>query len=59
MFAPKLDRREPLAVAAREFVDAIAEQRQPLTGATTGIRVVSLLEAAEQSLRLEGRRVRL
>ena len=29
------------------------------TGATTGIHVVSLLEAAEQSLRLEGRRVRL
>jgi hypothetical protein len=30
-----------------------------LTDAASGIRVVSLLEAAEQSLRSEGRRVRL
>jgi predicted dehydrogenase len=59
MHAPTLDRREALAMVAREFADAIAEHRAPLTGAAEGIRVVTLLEAAEQSLRAEGRRIRL
>ena len=42
-----------------EFADAIAKKRKPLTGAVSGIHVVSLLEAAERSLRSEGRRVHL
>jgi len=59
MYAPKLDRREALTLVAREFADAIAERRTPLTGAAAGIRVVSLLEAAERSLRSEGSRIRM
>ena len=59
MYAPKLDRTEALAGVVHEFADAIAGKRMPLTGGDSGIRVVSLLEAAEQSLRSEGRRVRL
>ena len=59
MYAPKLDRREALMLVAREFADAIAERRTPLTGAAAGIRVVSLLEAAERSLRSEGSRIRM
>jgi len=59
MYAPKLDRTEALAGVVREFASAIAERRTPLTGATAGIRVVSLLEAAEKSLRSEGRRIPL
>src|SRR5436190_15648690 len=48
-----------LARVVSEFAEAIAKKRKPLTGGASGIRVVSLLEAAEQSLRAEGRRVRL
>jgi predicted dehydrogenase len=59
MHAPKLDRTEALTSVVREFADAIAKKRAPLTDARSGVRVVSLLEAAEQSLRSEGRRVRL
>jgi predicted dehydrogenase len=59
MYAPKLDRREALASVVREFADAIAARRAPLTDGAAGIRVVRLLEAAERSLRDEGRRVRL
>jgi predicted dehydrogenase len=59
MYAPKLDRTEALAGVVREFASAISERRAPLTGATAGVHVVSLLEAAEQSLRSEGRRIRL
>jgi predicted dehydrogenase len=59
MHAPKLDRTEALAGVVHEFASAIAERRAPLTGAAAGVHVVSLLEAAEQSLRAEGRRIRL
>jgi predicted dehydrogenase len=59
MYAPKLERREALASVLREFADAIDERRAPLTDGAVGIRVVQLLEAAEQSLRADGRRVRL
>ena len=59
MYAPKLDRTEALAGVVTEFADAIAKKRTPLTDAAAGARVVSLLEAAEQSLRSEGRRIRL
>jgi len=59
MYAPKLDRTEALAGVVQEFAGAIAERRAPLTGAASGVHVVSLLEAAEQSLRSEGRRIRL
>ena len=59
MYAPKLDRTEALTGVVTEFAAAIAAKRKPLTDAVAGIHVVSLLEAAEQSLRSEGRRVRL
>ena len=59
MNAPKLDRTEALTSVVKEFADAIANKRKPLTGAAAGIHVVSLLEAAEKSLRSEGTRVRL
>ena len=59
MYAPKLDRREALTLVAREFADAIAERRTPLTGAAAGIRVVSLLKATERSLRSKSSRIRM
>jgi len=59
MHAPRLDRTEALAGVVQEFAEAITQKRPPLTGGASGIRVVSLLEAAEQSLRSEGRRIRL
>jgi predicted dehydrogenase len=59
MYSPKLDRTEALAGVVNEFAEAVGKKRKPLTDGASGIRVVSLLEAAEQSLRSEGRRVRL
>jgi predicted dehydrogenase len=59
MHAPHIDRREALALVCDEFAAAIAGRRVPLTDAAAGIRIVALLEAAEQSLRQEGRRIPL
>jgi predicted dehydrogenase len=57
MYAPNFDRREALSLLCEEFAGSITGRRAPLTGAAAGIRVVSLLEAAEQSLRREGLRI--
>jgi len=59
MYAPKFDRREALSLVAQEFAESIAGRRAPLTDAAAGIRVVSLLDAAERSLRAGGRRIAL
>jgi predicted dehydrogenase len=59
MYAPTFDRREALALVAQEFADAIAARRAPLTDAAAGVRVVAMLDAAEQSLRASGRRIAL
>jgi predicted dehydrogenase len=59
MYAPNLDRYEALQALTAEFASAIRERRAPLTDASAGARVVRLLEAAEQSLRNEGRRIRI
>jgi predicted dehydrogenase len=59
MHAPKLDRREALALVVQEFADSIEQRRAPLTDAAAGIRVVTLLEAADRSLRAQGQRIRL
>ena len=59
MYAPQLDRREALNGVTAEFCQAIQERREPLTGAAAGTRVVRVLEAAERSLRNEGRRIQL
>jgi predicted dehydrogenase len=59
MNAPRLDRREALSRVVEEFAAAISTGRPPLTDGSAGIRVVTMLEAAEQSLRGEGRRIKL
>jgi predicted dehydrogenase len=57
--APKLDRREALSQVVAEFVSAIDGKRPPLTDGASGVRVVTLLEAADRSLQSEGQRIRL
>jgi predicted dehydrogenase len=59
MYAPRLDRREALALVIGEFAASIAERRDPETGAAAAIRVVSMAEAADRSLREDGRRISL
>jgi len=54
MYAPQIPNMEPLALMCREFVDAIRENRPPLTDGAAGQRVVKLLTAAQRSLECEG-----
>jgi predicted dehydrogenase len=59
MLAPNLDNTEALRLMAREFVASIAEKRAPLSDGQAGLRVVRLLEAAQESMEQNGRVVHL
>lgn len=58
VWVPKLDNTEALRYVSQEFLDAIKEKRAPLTDGHAGLRVVRLLEAAQQSIK-EGRTITL
>lgn len=51
---PRLDMTEPLQLECQHFVDCIQEGRTPLTDGVNGLRVVSVLAAAQQSLESGG-----
>jgi predicted dehydrogenase len=55
MLAPKLDSSEALKLVSKEFVDSITQNRKPLTDGEKGLRVVRLLESANQSLKQKGK----
>lgn len=57
MFAPYIDKYEPLAEVCREFLDAIVDGTRPLTDGESGLDVVRVLEAAQESIRKEGERI--
>ena len=58
VWAPKLDATEALRHVVAEFLDSIRERRKPLTDGEAGLRVVRILEAAQQSIK-QGGQVRL
>lgn len=59
MLAPKLDMTEALGAEARHFVQCIEKSERPITDGHAGLRVVTLLEAAQKSMAERGRLVEL
>jgi predicted dehydrogenase len=59
VWVPKLDTTEALHYVCGEFLSAIRENRRPLTDGEAGLRIVRLLEAAQASIRENGRFVEL
>jgi predicted dehydrogenase len=59
VWVPKLDSTEALHYVCKEFLAAIGKSRPPLTDGHAGLRVVRLLEAAQQSLSRGGSPVRI
>ena len=55
MWAPKLDNSEGLRREALHFIDCIENNKQPETDGHSGLRVVRVLEAADQSLASRGK----
>jgi len=54
-----VDGGEPLRHVAAHFLDCVSTRQKPLTDGAAGLRVVRLLEAASQSLKSGGERVKL
>ena len=57
MVAPKLSHHEALAAETRHFLECVKTRSKPLADGWAGLRVVRILEAAQESLRGNGRRV--
>lgn len=59
MWAPQVSLTEALRVEVQHFVDCVRTGRTPITDGHSGLRVVRILEAASESVRLRGRPVEL
>ena len=59
MYCPQLDVTEALRVEAQHFADCIEKGQTPITDGWSGLRVVSVLEAATLSMKEKGRSVTL
>ena len=59
MWAPRLENTEALQTEALHFIDCIENNKQPETDGPAGVRMVNMIEAAEQSLRDRGRLVEI
>jgi len=59
MFSPKINQTEALALGAKEFINAINEDRTPLTSGKDGLAVVKILEACDLSISNMGKIVEL
>ncbi|HEY7302937.1 MAG TPA: Gfo/Idh/MocA family oxidoreductase [Bryobacteraceae bacterium] len=55
MYCPQLDVTEALRVEAQHFAECIEHKKVPVTNGFAGLRVVSILEAATQSMKDRGR----
>ena len=59
MWAPRLDNTEALQTEALHFIDCVEHGRRPDTDGAAGLRMVSMIEAAEASLHDRGRLIEL
>lgn len=59
MSAPNLDTHEALAVEANHILDCITSGQQPISDGAAGVRVVRVLEMAQQSIQRDGMPLKL
>jgi predicted dehydrogenase len=50
VWSPRVPNEEPLRIECRHFIECIAEGHQPRSGPQSGLRVVRVLEALQDSL---------
>jgi len=59
MWAPKIDQTEALKLESKYFIDCITNNETPINDGHSGMRVVKMLVACNESIRNEGRIVQL
>jgi predicted dehydrogenase len=58
-YVPYIKQDEPLKLECQHFLECIREGRAPLANGRLGLEVVRILEAANESLRLQGKSISL
>jgi predicted dehydrogenase len=59
MWSPKVEQVEALKLEANYFLDCILNNKKPFNDGEAGLRIVRMLEAAEESLQQKGKVVKL
>jgi len=59
MWSPRLDRTEALRNETQYFIDCIVKGDVPINDGESGLRIVKMLEAADESIRQDGRKIKL
>lgn len=57
IYSPRIDDYEPLQKEAEHFLECIRESKKPRSDGYSGLRVVSVLEAAHKSLKNSGKAI--
>jgi predicted dehydrogenase len=59
MWSPKVEQTEALKTETAYFVNCVAKNERPFNDGAAGLRIVKMLEAADKSLKDQGRPVQL
>ncbi len=59
VYIPQIERTEALKLMAQDFVDSIREKRNPISSAEIGLEVVRILDAAQVSIKSNGKEILL
>ncbi len=57
IYIPKVEKKEALAGVASDFLQAIKNGKEPISNWESGLEVVKVLEASDESLRNEGKEI--
>ena len=59
VYVPKVDNTEALKLVTDHFVECIENSHEPLNDGEAGLEVVMILEAADKSLKNDGKKIKL
>lgn len=57
IYSPRIEDYEPLRKECEHFLECIRESKRPISDGYSGLRVVSVLEAANESLKKDGKAI--
>jgi len=57
IYSPRIEDYEPLRKECTHFLECIEKHQTPCSDGYSGLRVVSILEAANESLKMDGKAV--
>ena len=59
VFSPRIEGSEPVKTECSHFLECIQTRRKPRSDGESGLRVIQILEAAQKSLKNDGRSVKI